>query len=303
MSQRVLITGANGRLGKLLAKHLVSQGHAVRGLVRSNPKGEAQSTAANPSELGELLRHTDTLLHLASTSSKDPATQQAVHVELTQQLLEAANAAGVANIVYFSSVKAVAGEHCDQAIGIDRVPEPNSDYGRFKLAAERVLFSYHFSGDTKVEIVRLPMVYGPSCGGNFDRLAGLVKRGLPIPLARDNARSLLFAGNLCGYVDALLGGPTLAFDRPRLSHLADPQPLSSLALTAMIARAQGGRNASLGLPQWLARATFRAPLVGGYAARLFGSLELDTTSLNGWTAPFTTEQGVATALERPQAGG
>jgi len=302
VSQRVLITGANGRLGKLLTNHLKSQGHSVHGLVRSNPQGQGQSIATSADALLELLRNTDTLLHLASTSSRDPAIQQAVHVELTHQLLDAANRAGVPNIVYFSSVKAVAGEHCPLPITIDGEPKPNSDYGYFKLAAERALGSYRFSGNTKVEIVRLPMVYGPGCAGNFDRLAGFVKRGLPIPLARDNARSLLYCGNLCAYVDALLGDSTEQSAQPakKITHLADPQPLSSLALTALIARAQGCRNASIGLPQWVGLLISRVPLVGGYAARLFGSLELDPASSIDWAAPFTTAQGVAvTVVQRP----
>ena len=60
-----------------------------------------------------------------------------------------------------------------------------------------------------------------------------------------------------------------------------------------MAQGQRCRNRSLKLPQYIGLVAGRLPLVGGYARRLFGTLELDTASLGNWTAPLTTEQAVA----------
>ena len=273
MSQRVLITGANGRLGRVLTDYLSERGHAVQGLVRANPAGANQTADASPAALVRLLSNCDTLVHMASTASADPASQRAVHVDLTEGLLAAAQTASLANFVYVSSIKALAGEHASQPLGIQTEPQPSSDYGRYKLQAEQAICRHNFAPGTQVRILRLPMVYGPGCKGNFDRLAGLVKRGLPVPVARDNARSMLSSTNLCAYIDALLNN---AVPRPQITHqtihLADPQPLSSAALTDLMAQAQQCANRSVKMPQRLGLIAGRLPIIGGYARRLFLSL-------------------------------
>ena len=162
MSQRVVITGANGRLGRVLTNYLSERGHQVHGLVRTNPVGANQSADASPAGLAQLLKNCDTLLHMASTASADQASQRAVHVDLTQQLLDAAQQTNLANFVYFSSIKAVAGEHVPQPLDTQADPQPQSDYGRYKLAAEQAVVRHEFASTTQARIIRLPMVYGLS---------------------------------------------------------------------------------------------------------------------------------------------
>lgn len=307
MSQRVLITGGKGRLGRILTSYLKAQGYRVKALGRSDLESPEQSVQVDSGgrlqTLSEKVSEADILLHLASTTSRDQATQRAVHVDLTQQLLEAATATPTARFVYFSSAKAVAGEHAGQPLSVDCEPQPKSDYGRFKRAAEEAIMAHVFNPATQATILRLPMVYGPGCSGNFDRLARLVRRGVPVPLARNNVRSVLFTENLCAYIGALLATPENpvvgAGPKPvNTIHLADPEPLSSARLTQLMAD-QGNRpNRCVPLPQKLGLMAGYLPLVGGYAMRLFGSLELDTCSLGNWAAPYTTPQGVTLTLDQ-----
>ena len=255
-SGRVLITGGMGRLGRVLTDYLQTKGYEVHAFVRSDSEPSTQNVRSTEAALVEQLQSTDVVLHLASTASSDRAVQEAVHIDLTQGLLDAMAVAPPKHFVYFSSAKALAGEHSTEQLSVDAHPQPTSHYGRFKLAAEQLIRGHPVMGSTacvtETTILRLPMVYGPGCAGNFDRLANLIRRGVPVPLARDNVRSLLFTENLCAYIGDLLAGSLLESPSrlppqerletegrgTRIVHLADSNPPPSAMLAQWMANSQ-----------------------------------------------------------------
>jgi nucleoside-diphosphate-sugar epimerase len=139
----VLVTGANGFIGRALCKRLLADGYQVRGAVRSQEKTEVGCLRSDVGGLramvgnigpetdwSEALDGIDRIVHLAARvhvmreSAADPLVVfRQVNVEGTKCLAIAAANAGVKRFVYISSVK-VNGEGTDpQITQITRIRE------------------------------------------------------------------------------------------------------------------------------------------------------------------------------------
>ncbi|MFE9689861.1 SDR family oxidoreductase [Micromonospora sp. NPDC005806] len=121
---RVLVTGASGRLGRVVLPRLRDEGCTVRAVSRHPREADGMEWVAADLATGEGLAGAvagvDAVLHLASSPSG--RTHQ-IDVLGTRRLVVAAGHAGVGHLVYVSIV------------GVDRVP---FGYYRHKLAAEQV---------------------------------------------------------------------------------------------------------------------------------------------------------------------
>ncbi|MFJ9468794.1 SDR family oxidoreductase [Streptomyces caniferus] len=120
----ILVTGGTGTLGRPLVDLLLGEGHDVRslsrrphtGTVRPRPRSYAVDLR-DGTGLPEALAGVDAIVHCASSPAGGDE-------EAAGRLVEAAEAAGVAHLVYISIV------------GVDRVP---IRYYRTKLAVERLI--------------------------------------------------------------------------------------------------------------------------------------------------------------------
>ncbi len=122
---RILVTGATGTLGEALRPRLRRAGHEVRAASRSPPADGTADWVELDLVSGEgvetAVRDVDVVVHAATAPTGDT---EAVDVEGTGRLLDAAADAGVENLVYPSIV------------GIDDIPY---SYYEHKLAAERAI--------------------------------------------------------------------------------------------------------------------------------------------------------------------
>lgn len=91
-------------------------------------------------------------------------------------------------------------------------PTPNSDYGRSKFMAEQIHTDWQLeSDDRKLVIVRPAVVFGQGEGGNFTRLAKLLKKGFFIfPGRKDTIKSCIDVDTL---IDWMLYAHSLDKDR------------------------------------------------------------------------------------------
>lgn len=112
----ILVTGGTGNLGRPTVAALRAAGHDVRVLSRTAGEGRTAGDLATGAGLVEALRGVDTVLHLATSRSKD--------IGQTTTLLRAVRSAGVGHLVYISIV------------GVDRVPYA---YYADKLACEHAI--------------------------------------------------------------------------------------------------------------------------------------------------------------------
>ena len=112
----VLVTGGTGRLGRALLLTLLHAGFEVRALVRrpeaALPAGvtAAAGDLSDGAGLAEAVRGVDAIVHLASGSAGGDT--EAIDIEGTARLIEAARASGRPHLLYLSIV------------GIDRTPLP-----------------------------------------------------------------------------------------------------------------------------------------------------------------------------------
>lgn len=124
---RTLVTGATGTLGTALRARFANSGHRIRAASRSPPdvpewtSDWAELDLVNGSGLDAALDDVDVLIHAATAPQGDT---EAVDVQGTKRLLEAAEAAGVDHFLYPSIV------------GIDEIP---FSYYEHKLSAERAV--------------------------------------------------------------------------------------------------------------------------------------------------------------------
>lgn len=161
MSERVIVTGANGYLGRHTVKALVAAGHEVLALCRKPSPDVAElgaqvrlGTLENAGSLADAFAGATRLVHAAGTVSRDPKDAEAlyqVHVDGTKAVLAAARTAGVTKSVVISSsgtvavsdrADFVATEDAETPIGLlQRWP-----YYRAKLFAERAAFAENGPG-------------------------------------------------------------------------------------------------------------------------------------------------------------
>ncbi|MFM0737762.1 SDR family oxidoreductase [Paraburkholderia xenovorans] len=305
----VLVSGANGFVGRALCPALLAAGHAVTGVVRraghiSGGVSEwvdasidfAGIDAQWPSSLKvDCVVHLAARVHVMRDDAADPdAAFHATNVEGTLRLARAARNHGARRFVFVSSVKAQAEEDNGRPLREDDEPAPEDAYGRSKLAAERALSAYSDESGLDVVIVRPPLVYGPEVRANFLRLMEGVAHRVPLPLGMvDSRRSMVYVGNL---VDALMHCALDPLAARQTFNVADSEVLSVTELVRALMRHL--QKSSLLLPVPPAWLRIAGLLTGRRAQveRLVGSLELDTTRIHtvlGWQPPFSTEKGLA----------
>ena len=300
----VLVTGADGFVGRALCEALAASGRRVRRAVHrldGRTDGAAAVGDIGPdTEWGAALDGVDSIVHLAArthvlreTAPDALAAYRRTNVAGTERLARAAAARGVRRLVFLSSVKVNGERTGERPFREEDVPRPEDSYGVSKAEAERALAGIAAETALPVTILRPPLVYGPGVKGNFLRLLRLVARGVPLPLgAIDNRRSFVYLGNL---VDAIVR----ALDAPRAvgrTYLAaDGDDLSTPGLVRALASALGVKPRLLPFP--LPALKLVATLTGRSAefARLAGSLQVDSTRIRrelDWRPPYMVAQGL-----------
>jgi nucleoside-diphosphate-sugar epimerase len=313
----VVITGANGFIGRAVCAHLRSAGTSVRGLVRTLDGGTAARAEFMPvgdlTVIGEhalrnALRGATAVIHLAAhvhqpaLAKGDPlAPMRRINVEVSERIARAAADAGATHCVFASSVK-VNGEMTlpGRPFRESDPPDPHDDYAATKWEAEQALAAVAAETGMRVTALRLPLTYGPGVKGNLAALARAIRAGVPLPLAGiRNRRSLLGVANCSTAIEVLLASEDPS-GRGRMTPylLADAEAVSTPDLVRAMSAALGVKPrlfaVSPGFLRFAGACVARAPAV----ERLVGSLEVDTTAFRtrfGWT-PVPFASGLAAAF-------
>lgn len=176
----VLVTGAAGYIGSVVAERLIEHGHAVAALDDLSQGHRAAVPAEAGFFEGDLRDRTrlaqvmsavrpDAVVHLAAEalvgeSVTDPAKFFDVNVSGGVNLLDAMRAVGVRRLVY-SSTAAVYGEPEETPIREDAPLRPVNAYGASKLAFEQVLPWYASAYGLRHVSLR----YFNACGATAER--------------------------------------------------------------------------------------------------------------------------------------
>lgn len=169
----VLITGAAGNLGGLLARHLVSSDHDLRLMFHHRPLAEDVLAAANvtavqadlakPATLDVAVSGVDAVVHFAGVlfAPRPERFLPVTNVGWFSNLLESCLRAGVRRVILISF------PHVEGPTSVDDPATGRLDrravsvHAQTRLEEERLLMSRtHGTGTTPV-VLRLGMVYGP----------------------------------------------------------------------------------------------------------------------------------------------
>lgn len=307
----VLVTGANGFIGRAVCEHLRREGRQVRGLGRT-PAGEKLPGVRfvirdleSDTVFKDILEGVHGVIHLVARThiTRESgrgfvAAYRRTNVDVTRRLAAAAAANGVQRFVFVSSIKVNGEATHGSAFSEEDIPAPLDAYGQSKWEAERTL--HRIAADTGMEIVivRPPLVYGPGVKGNFLKLLCAVRRGLPLPFgAVRNRRSLVYVDNLASAIVLCLNSPAAA-DQTFL--VSDGEDVSTPQLIRRMARAFDAPARLLPVPQRVLNAAGRLLFRKAAADRLTGSLCLDIAKIRnvlGWSPACTLDGGLRRTAE------
>jgi dTDP-glucose 4,6-dehydratase len=178
----VLVTGAGGFIGGHLVEQLVRKGACVRAMCRYNSRNERgtldwlepEVTSDVEVVLGELrdvesvaaaVDGVEVVFHLGAQiaipySYVNPRDFLEVNVLGTLNVAQAALRHGVQRVVH-TSTSEVYGSAQSVPITEDHPLEPQSPYAASKVAADKVMDSFHRSFDLPVTVLRPFNTYGP----------------------------------------------------------------------------------------------------------------------------------------------
>ncbi len=300
---RILITGANGLVGKALCSVLDQTKHHIVRAVRTSttpwevPVGDLNEDSDWSEALGQ---DTDVVVHLAAkVPSMDGATSAPGNRYTQVNTLATANLArqcaqyGVKRFIFVSTVK-VLGEGKDEPYRDTDLAVPSADaYAISKWEAERTLWQIAAETGMEVVVLRPPLVYGPGIKGNFLRLMQAIDQRRPLPFgAIHNRRSLIYLGNLVDAIGLCLTHPKAA---GRTFLISDGDDVSTPELVRRIAAALGRQPFLVPVPASWMRSL--GGMLGKQAAidRLLGSLCVDMTPILeelGWRPSYTMQAGL-----------
>ncbi len=233
--EKVLITGGNGNLGRLVATLLESRGSAVVSF--DLPGTEGPHSAVRHAEVLGDIRDTDVIsdvleahrpdavIHLASllsgSSEADPLLAWEVNATASVGLMRAAHERGVGPFVFASSI-ATYGPDLPNPLPLDAPQWPENIYGATKVAVERMGVYMARRHGLDFRCLRFPMVLSPfappaalTAYPSHAFRAALTGQGFVFPVAPDTGMSNLFLSDVVSSLADLV-----AANRSRLRHPA-----------------------------------------------------------------------------------
>jgi UDP-glucose 4-epimerase len=300
---RILVTGANGFIGKRLCHILEEGGHEVVRAVRN------LNSISNAIELSELtpdaeivsafvgidcVIHLAAKVHAAESSSKKIKNQYIiVNVDWVRRLASAASMSNVSRFVFVSTIAANGNDSKGVKFSELSQLNPQNIYSLSKLEAEIALQEIRVASKLEIVIVRPTLVYGEGVSANFLSLLKLVDSGIPLPFrGLHSYRSFLYVGNLVSAIAVCAVHPRAA---GHTFNVSDGNSVGLMDLCRCISNNLGRRQVTFSLP----RSAF---VFFGEVFRqkqrissLTNSLEVDSSKITReleWRPPYSFEEGI-----------
>lgn len=258
MSERVLVSGANGFVGSAVVRALLRHGYAVRALTRAGsnaanldglPVEIVHGDLLNTTSLGRALDRCEGLFHVAADYrlwARDPAVIYRTNVRGTHNILLAARRSGVRRVVHTSSV-ATLGLNADGTPSDEATPAHLVDmigaYKRSKFLSEALVQRCARAGGDIV-IVNPAAPIGPR-----DRKPTPTGRTI-LDAARGRMPAYVDTGLDVVHVDDVAEGHVLAYERGQAGrrYVLGGENLSLKQILTQVAELTGRRAPRLRLP-------------------------------------------------------
>ncbi|MCV6613450.1 MAG: NAD-dependent epimerase/dehydratase family protein [Cellvibrionaceae bacterium] len=292
----VLLTGANGFVGRALFQALQAAGYCSHCVIRHHWRKQAEQDFADAhrrhylhslnSMVGwqpwlegvDAIVHTAALAHVVEPGAADNAERfTQINTDATLNLARQAAEMGVKRFIFISTI-GVHGNGANMGAINEKSPiKPYNAYTQSKLAAEQGLREIEANSRLEVVILRPALIYGPGAKANLERLMALVDSPWPLPFrGHRNRRSLLALEHLADIVLLCLNHPAAAGQN---YVLCDGNPLSTETIIKAIGQGLHKPPLLLPCPKALCKLLLKGLGKGQLYEKLWGSLEVDNRKL------------------------
>ncbi|MBD3830272.1 MAG: NAD-dependent epimerase/dehydratase family protein [Arcobacter sp.] len=275
---KLLITGSNGFVGsyfinKYKKKYEIKTFSFLKDDINSLDCGAI-----------DVIFHLSALVHQMGGASCEE--YERVNVTQTLLLAKKAKESGVKQFVFISTVK-VYGEETNSKYTENSICNPEDEYGKSKLKAEKLLLELG-SENFRVSIIRTPIIYGYGVKANIKNLVNLVNKVSLLPFGKiENKRSMVYIGNLCYLVDEMITQQKVG-----IFLASDDEPLSTSKFIELIAKNLDKKIYLIKIPFFESLLKLVKP---SFHKRLYGSLEVDnsiTKQKLNLSNPYSVEEGI-----------
>jgi farnesol dehydrogenase len=262
----IFITGATGYVGNNLAKRLATEGHVIHALCRSANKLHlldhpnikiVEGDITDQESVRAGMKDCSQVYHLAAYArvwAKDPSTFYRLNVEGTKNVLDAAKANGIRDIV-FTSTCGVLGPSNGRPVREDdkRYGNVFNEYEETKTEAEKICRDYCDRHGLRIVIVNPPRIYGPGVeteSNAVTRLVRLYVKGTWKILPGNGKRTGSYV-----YVDDVVDGHILAMEKGRAGerYILSGVNASYNEFFNVLAKVSGRKLTLFPFPVWLMR--------------------------------------------------
>lgn len=259
----VLVTGANGFLGRALLDALRARGaQGIRILVRrplpaDHPWQDVQVVVGDlgdPAIVSHAVRGVDVVYHVGAAMRGSPGDFESGTVWGTRNVVRACLEHGVRRLVHVSSMGVLdhagrrPGVTVDEGYPVEPHPGLRGAYTRTKLAAEREVLDAVREHGLPAVVVRPGQIFGPGAERTTPNgvlalagrwvAVGSPSATIPLVYVDDVVDAILLAAER----DSALGG---------IFHVVDPEPVAQGEYLAKARAHAGGSLRTLRIPQWL----------------------------------------------------
>jgi nucleoside-diphosphate-sugar epimerase len=298
---KALVTGGAGYFGQLLVSKLRERGHSVRilDIHKAEDPGVdiVQGDIRDSSAVTLACKGIDIVFHNVAQVplAKDKRLFWSVNRDGTRTLLEACVSQRVKKLLYTSS-SAIYGVPQANPVTEETVPNPQEDYGRAKLAAEKLCWEYAERG-MDVSIIRPRTIVGRGRLGIFQILFEWIYQGKNIPVldGGNNVYQFVHADDLaeaCILASEVIGGQAYNCGASSYGTLRDV--LEAVCKFAGTGSRVKSLPSSLIVPAMKACSTFGLSPLGPYHSLMYGrSIYFDTTKARavlGWSPKYSNEE-------------
>ncbi len=298
--KKILVTGANGFLGRNLCKKLISSNIPICPISGNSSTNDYSLDLSSDFDLTPQLENCHTVIHCAGRAhirkkrKEEKFLFNKINFEGTKNLAMQAKKAGVKKFILISSAGVMGRiSKFPNKISVDDKTHPYDDYTLSKLRGEEALVNACFNSNMAYVILRPPLIYGAHSPGNWKILIKILKLNIPLPLSStENLRSFIYLGNLINLIEKCLEKEEL---KNKIFLVSDNDDVSTSKLIELILKYMKKKNRMFKFNKKMIM--MFAKLIGRKetANQLYNNLQLDITKTMNemdWTPKYSLEEGI-----------
>ncbi len=190
---KVILTGSNGFLGKIIKKHFLLNEIITVG--RTNANIICDFSRCIPSLIPvDMVIHASGKAHSIPKTLADKEDFFNVNVRGTSNLLKGLENSGVPKYFVFVSSIAVYGMERGNLIKENATLSAKDPYGLSKIEAEKMILNWCGKNKVICTILRLPLIAGPNPPGNLNSMIRGIQKGYYFNIQGGKARKSIVLG-------------------------------------------------------------------------------------------------------------